>query len=223
MEPLKKILPVPVNEVLRMISESAPAAARISFHLRSGSTFTGQLLTSKVTSSGNVTCFTVLLDNSKSDVLFLESRDIEAVTIHDSLYLIDDLTAGQVETVSQDVPSVLDLKRLIKKIKDQTSHILEKDICLDFEWSTLPGTQDPVVWSLKVQLDILGTVISKYSGDTLFMKSFRDQVDSILLAHGEEPSVDIRDKVLMIHVDLLNASSGRHSTESLQDRIEEIL
>lgn len=164
-----------------------------------------------------------ILHEGLPEVKYCSSASVVSVEILNTTPFMYALSDGDIAfTPSEaDVPSSLELKRLLADTNSKLSETLEKEISVVFD---LTSVNEPMLlYTAKLLIKMVKDVFMKIAESDLGNSALKENIETVELQLGEANEVILHDHVLKIGCKIQNSPALAWSHADLQEKIEEKL
>lgn len=207
---LSKVPALEPKTLLRRLAEESHALS-MTLMLNSGASVRGTL----VSASKDV----VLLETDSS-LAYVPLPSVVSVIVHHARSFVDVLSFGAVDTVPDDPPTKLGLRRELQSRGATLSGALDKEV--QFRVEKFPEDKQ-ALWSLSLGVRDLHTAVIAIAAEADGADALRELVDVVSVCEGSSPGVTLASRTLSFAISTDKGPEGRLSSARLREAIESLL
>jgi hypothetical protein len=203
-------------EAQRSSQKSPPLA---TLYLKSGVTLRGYVIAMSADTGPQSVVF---IPETENDLSYIHLAEVAAVTVHNAVQLIEQLSDGRIGKPLGAAPSMTELNRLAKGAVDEVNSIADSKMALTLQEP--PAQSAPEVYhGLYQTLRDLYIILRKMVSEELSRQHLKEKNFQFTLRVAENAEVQVKNSQFIIFLGVDGKNIDRVSRESIRTYLEEFL
>ncbi len=205
-------------------NDSSQVIPPVTLHMKAGYSLQGHVLS--LSGDHGPQSVLLLLHNPSqeepTDLTYIITSEIAALTIHDAMKVIEQLSDGLISRPSGPPPSMNEISRQLKTLIDELNRSTEGSMTA--ELSEIPPNSTPeVLQALSITIRDLGSVLKKIASEELGRQALKERGFKFVFKTDIEAKMQVHRNLCHICVGVNGDAVDRPSRESLRSNINEFL